>query len=615
MRRGIALAVGVLVLAVPAAQAQDSDAPPGALPHWLPSEMWVYQHWLPYDEQRLYTVLDADRGRIWRHLRNDAVHNLAQLARRRGLTAGEAADRLVAPLSGRVTPAQLARLRARALRTLTQGHLSQHILFHSLHQTAIPRRARTIFGTRDREEFVGLRRAELSPLQIGRLNGRTQAQIERRARAALREYARRGVRTRAFTARQARILLDRQLRQLPRWLGQTRYNGPPRTLPGSKADLPQADYANNPSITADGAVVVFDAYRAKIPEARALGEIRVVRHSLPAGKVREIGASRRPNLPRSSYNSQIAAGGGAIVYEQAEGNFNFAKRYGEMRVIVGGRAISHIGIRGSRSAYNPSISADGRRVAFEATDDRAGGSRNGLWVRDLDSGRAVLAGAGSGYGAVYEPRITGDGRAVVFTAPDAAADGHTLVYLRRVARRTTTLLSRAAEAADADAREPAAAHDGSKVVFTSTAGNLGGGARGTSRLYLRDVAARTTRALTRTGFAFDPAITPDGRFVAYAYRADRAALRSEIRMVDTLTGTEVVVWSGDGYASEPAISADGTRVAYTSTAAEGKPPRVPGVFVRDVAAGTTRLLSTHAPLRATARAAAVAPRALCMLAG
>jgi len=588
--------------------------------------MWVYQHWLPYDEHRLYAVLDADRGRIWRHLRNDAAHNLAQLARRRGLSPRQAALRLVGSrrLGGSVGRAERIR---RAERTLTQGHLSQHILFHSLHQTAIPRRARSIFGTASREEFTALRRAELSPLEIGRLNGRTQRQITARAERALRDYARRGVRSGSFSRRQAGILLDRQLRQLPRWLGQTRYNGPPRTRAGGGADLPVADYANNPSITADGAFVVFDAYKAKIPEARAAGEIHVMRHSVARRALERVDTS---SGTVSSYNAAVAAGGGRVVYEQADGNFNFAKRYGQMNVLAtdlatdlaGDRAsrnVSHdgAGLRGrSRTAYNPSVSADGRLVAFEATDDGAGRpSRNGLWVRDLRTGRARLVGAGSGYGAVYEPRIAGNGRSVVFTAADAAPDGHALVYLRELGGRgRTVLVSRADRPADADAHEPAVSHDGLMVAFTSRAGNLGGGARGVTRLYLRDLRAGTTRALTRDGTAFDPAISPDGRWVVFAHRASRDPLRSEIRSIDTASGVERVVWAGDGYASEPAVSADGTRVAWSSTAAEGKPGGIPGVFLADLAAGTVDLVSTHAPLAPRAAPEAAPPRAATAIA-
>jgi hypothetical protein len=74
----------------------DSDAPAGSPPHWLPGEQWVMQHWLPYDEQRLYSLLGVDRGVIWRQLRDD-TRTLAQLAQERGWEPRALARELVAP--------------------------------------------------------------------------------------------------------------------------------------------------------------------------------------------------------------------------------------------------------------------------------------------------------------------------------------------------------------------------------------------------------------------------------------------------------------------------------------------------------------------------------------
>src|SRR3712207_4460488 len=96
----LAAAVLALLAASPAAHAQDSGAPDGALAHWIPNEAWVYEHWLPYDETRLHRVLGVDRGRIWRHLRDDATHELAELGRARGLSPRELADRLLGPAGG-----------------------------------------------------------------------------------------------------------------------------------------------------------------------------------------------------------------------------------------------------------------------------------------------------------------------------------------------------------------------------------------------------------------------------------------------------------------------------------------------------------------------------------
>lgn len=576
------LAVLALLVAAPAALAQDSDAPPGALPHWLPTEEWVYQHWLPFDEGRLYRLLRADRGAIWRHLRDDAAHDLEQLARRRGMTPRELAARLV--------PGGDSRLRRRALRVITQGHLSQHILFHSLHQTAVPRASRRIFGIAN-AEFLALRRAETSPLQIGRLHGRTTAQMHVRSVGALRAMARRGVRSGSISRAQARLLLDRQVRQIPRWLGQSRYNGPPPTIGPKKALLPPADYANNPSISDDGTVVVWDAYRAKIPEARTRGEIVVRAAHVDEGTTFTVSAPARPGAPNSAYNAMVAAGGGAAVYEQAEGNMNFGKRYGEMRVnlreLPGATtlSVSHPAATAgpSRTAYNPSVSADGRRVAFAATDAPAA---NGLWVADAATGAVRRLARGT----VFEPRITGDGRAVLATTPDGR------VVLRDVASGEAALVSRGpAGPANAEAAEPAASADGRVVAFTSRATNLGA-AGPQHRVWVR--AGDGVAPVSRAGeFAFEPSVSADGRFVAYAARPRARAGRSAIvRLHDRASATTVTLSRG-GYAAEPAVSADGRRVAFTSTAAApGKPQGLPGVFLHDVDSGRTRLLSSHAPV-------------------
>lgn len=180
------LAVVLFGTATAAAQSTDSEAPPGAPAHWLPPEDWVYNHWLPYDEGRLYALLKVDRGDIWRQLRDDR-HNIAELARRRGWPdPTRLAAALMRPREPQLGAERARELRRIALRTLTQGHLAQHLFFHSLHQFAIPSEAPTIFGVSD-AQFRALRRGEQSPLEIGRLHGRSPAQIERLSAAVLRE--------------------------------------------------------------------------------------------------------------------------------------------------------------------------------------------------------------------------------------------------------------------------------------------------------------------------------------------------------------------------------------------------------------------------------------------
>jgi Tol biopolymer transport system component len=596
------LAVLAMFPAAAAAKSNDSDAPPDAPPHWLPPEAWVYNHWIPYDEGRLYRMLHITREQLWVQLRDDH-RNVAQLAARHGWRdPGRLAGALVAPWRGHVGAARLAVLRGRALRTITQGHLSQHLFFHSLHQFAIPSRAPQIFGMSD-AAFRDVRRTlELSPLTIARLHGRSPARVEALSVAALRERARAGVAGHAITARQARILLRRQITQLPRWLGQARYNGPPKTHRGLLVALPH-DYATNPSVSADGTHVVYEQYRQKLPVALRLGEIAVVSRDLRSGRdtlVSRPAAPRRnqPLDPRSAYNATVSGDGRLVAYESSPGNVNFAKRYGRIGVQLADTArgrrsrIDHPprGEDLSQSAYNPQLAADGRHLAFQAV--RGAGTAQ-VFVCDLQTGSRTLASAGlpraprGTVTSIYEPRITASGRFVAFTAVTSRAAGgpgatSSQVVLRDLDERTTTTISAGLEGFASD---PTVSGDGRLVAFTA--------GHPMPRLYLRDVAAGTTRALTApgAGAVVDPELSEDGRALAYTVvRGARSHV--EVRRLDSDAVERVA--SPTGSVTDPSLSADGAVMAFTSDAPDlsaAKTDRSRSVFVRDLRAGTTTLVS------------------------
>jgi Tol biopolymer transport system component/plastocyanin len=619
VRRLALLCVAVLAAlpAVAAAKSNDSLAPPDAPPHWLPPEPWVYNHWIPYDEGRLYALLHITREQLWQQLRDDH-RNVADLARRHGWRDPQRlAAALVAPWRGRVGPERLSVLRERALRTITQGHLAQHLFFHSLHQFAIPSAARQIFGVRD-AAFRDIRRTlELSPLTIARLHGRSPARVEERSVAVLRDRVRAGVVGHAMTARQGRILLARQITQLPRWLGQARYNGPPKTHRGQLVALPH-DYATNPSVSADGTHVVFEQYRQKLPVALRLGEIAVVSRDLRSGRSTLVSKPAAPRAdepldPRSAYNATVSADGRLVGYESSPGNVNFAKRYGRIGVeltdVARGRTTRiDRPLRGadlSQSAYNPQLAADGRHLAFQAV--RGAGTAQ-VFVCDLHTGSQSLASTGLPRAprgtttSIYEPRMSADGRFVAFTAVASRTDGRpggttSRVMLRDLRAKVTTPIS---DGTPGFASEPAVSGDGRFVAFTA-------GTR-VPRLYLRNVAAGTTSALTDAdaGAVVDPQLSADGGTLAYTLvRGGRS--RVEVR---SLRSAEVqAVASTRGSVTDPSLSADGAVLAFASDAPDlsaDKADRTRGVFVRDLRSGATTLVSP-----ATARpAASAAPVAI-----
>jgi transposase len=146
----LALVLAALAVATPAHAGRgpaDPDAPPGAGGQWLPFEPWVMERWMPFDEKRLYRLLDTTRPGVQRWLADErGRRSLEELARRRGMTRATLVRRLLEPWGGRVTHAQLGTLRSRTNRVLTQSHLSQHILFHRFHMWSVRDAARKKLG-------------------------------------------------------------------------------------------------------------------------------------------------------------------------------------------------------------------------------------------------------------------------------------------------------------------------------------------------------------------------------------------------------------------------------------------------------------------------------------
>lgn len=599
-----------------AGRAPDSDAPPNAPPHWLPAGMWVHLHWIPFDEARLQQLLKTDRSEIWSWLRHD-VQTLADLGKQRGWPDPKRlAAALVAPRAAHVSKARLRVLRGRAYRILVQGHLAQHALLHMLHQEVGPHHARDLFGVHDTAAFQAQRRLDLSPLRIGRTHGRTRAQMQRGLERELRHAAREGVMEGATSRRQAQIVLQRQLRQIPRWLGEDHYNGPPQTVKG-KLRFPFRPSFASPVISADGRTVLFDAQQAAPPLAVRYGEVVLEGRDLQSGAQidpRDGSQQALVDRPCSSYDPSVSGDGRFIAFEMSAGNRTFAKRYGNVtialadlrsqtvRALTGGpRADGRV-----QTAYDPQLSSDGRVVAFESVtaDPMSPSSRwsTQIHVRNAATGATTRI---ERAGGTYEVTLSGDGSHVAYTAFEKS---RLQVFVHDLTSRRTIRASRLPSGAAAEAWEPTLSHDGSRVAFTATTR-----AGGRARVYVRDLARAKAVAVSgpRAGFASEPSLSADGRRVAYSAQsrgAHTSALGRPlqtivVRDIDGRRAAHVAGLSASGatlrgWSGQPALSGDGRRVAFTSDA-NADPKGGPGgleVLVRDLAARTTTTVNPPKPL-------------------
>ena len=126
--------------------------------------------------------------------------------------------------------------------------------------------------------------------------------------------------------------------QVPRWLQQSRYNGPPQTHHhgshrGTLRRVPR-NYASNPAISADGSRVAYESYEQRAAAGR---QHRRDRRVLGAGRGRR--RRRWSPLPRRATRAPPTtppspANGRFVAFEIAAGNLNFAKRYGQIHVNV-----------------------------------------------------------------------------------------------------------------------------------------------------------------------------------------------------------------------------------------------------------------------------------------
>jgi hypothetical protein len=257
---GLAL-ICALAVAAPA-RAADSLAPPGAPRTWLPHEDWVLEHWLPYDQNTLFRILDLNLEQVRKYFASEpnapAVPTLAALARSRGLNVGRLADELVASWHPRVSRPQYAVLRRRAMRTLTQGHLMQHMLFHPFHDTALLRASPQVFGVTPRDLNFSLDE-RLSHAEVGYQHGRSYQQMVRSAIAVLRVEEAVGVRRHLTPLSEAQAELADQIASLPSWLNAS--SGNPQTIFVPRASQPTRAGLSASDATALGASNVFAALK------------------------------------------------------------------------------------------------------------------------------------------------------------------------------------------------------------------------------------------------------------------------------------------------------------------------------------------------------------------
>jgi Tol biopolymer transport system component len=284
---------------------------------------------------------------------------------------------------------------------------------------------------------------------------------------------------------------------------------------------------------------------------------------------------------------------------------------------------------GNDASRYPALSASGRFVVFvSSASNLVRGDTNAVadvFIRDRLTGvtRRVSVGR-DGRQADLESRcaaISADGRYVVFTSEatnlvPGDTNGFPDAFVRDLVRGTTRRVSVGVGGSQAESGGSgwcAISADGHVIGFGSGATNLvPDDTNGVTDVFVRDlIGGVTERVSVGTGgqqgdqFSFSPALSADGRYIAFTSYATTLVAgdtnaASDVFLHDRMKGTtrRVSVGAdyrqGDGPSDNASISADGRIIAFTSWSSnlvDDDTNNFGDVFVRDRAAVVTERVS------------------------
>lgn len=309
----------------------------------------------------------------------------------------------------------------------------------------------------------------------------------------------------------------------------------------------------SPSLSQEGRFVAFESYSPSLVPGDGNNSFDIFVRDMATGLITRASTDSGGAEANSwSTAASISANGRYVAFQSAASNLVGDDANGKWDVFVKdtltGRtsraSTDAAGGEGGGVSSQPSISGDGSLVSFTSlASNLVPGDTNGVsdvFVKNLSTGSITRISTGSsGEQANYynaNSSISADGRFVSFDS-DATnlvpgdTNGEDDIFLKDIVTGGITRVSTNSSGAESNGsswayNNPVSAN-GRYVAFASTATNLvPGDVNGSWDVFVKDVlTGKTTRASTdslgieaRDG-AFDPAISANGRYVAFASRS------------------------------------------------------------------------------------------------
>ncbi len=274
-------------------------------------------------------------------------------------------------------------------------------------------------------------------------------------------------------------------------------------------------------------------------------------------------------------------------------------------------SIASDGTQGNGSSGDPAISADGRYVAFRSwASNLVSSDTNDTWdifVHDRQTGEispiSMASDGSQGDSLSYSPSISADGRYVAFVSEATnLVSGDTnnapdiFVHDRQTGETSRVSVASDGSQGNAGSYRPSVSGNGNYVTFDSEATNLvPGDTNNGSDIFVHDrqtgetsrVSVASDGSQEEDGWAYDPSISADGRYVAFESTAGNLVPQDDNVCIDymgdpynctdifvhdrqTAQTSRVSVASddtqGNDVSLEVSISANGRYVAFESSA-------------------------------------------------
>jgi cysteine-rich repeat protein len=378
---------------------------------------------------------------------------------------------------------------------------------------------------------------------------------------------------------------------------------------GSEADMSSTTSA----LSADGRFVAFVSGATTLVPGDTNAALDVFVRDRVTGTTERVSiASDGTQAAAQSATPSLSADGRYVAFASAASNLVEGDGNGRFDVFVRDRvagttervSLSSTGGEGNFDSISPAISADGRYVAFaSAANNLVEGDGNNafdVFLRDRLAQTTVRVSVSSdgmqGNGLSLSPRLSGDGSVVVFHSfASNLVPGDTNnvpdVFAHDMTTGTTVRASVSSSGAQGNQQSVGASvsADGLFVGFDSDASTLvANDVNGRTDVFVHELATGVTERVSvasdgsegnnRSGFLDPPALSADGRFVAFTSGANNLVPDDTNNVVDVMlhdraTGeTMRVNVAADGTEANGAsslwasVSADARVVAFASLA-------------------------------------------------